>query len=248
VKATLIPIDSEVLGGNVLAIEEFDGAADFARFEAAYVEEHRPVYVSCKVPLERIADVHSLERHGFNLVECQVRSSMNLREPMRSAASPYNFSRVTTDEELAAVLDIAGSAFEHDRFSIDPLLAPRVSGQRYRRYVEQSYASPDDAVYRLFDPVKGTTVAFKTHRYLENGEVLLLLGGVHNDYRRLGVGVMNTLAELAELRRLGKTGITTHISAINLQVFTLEIGRLGFKVVSTFAVMRKCYPAAGAGS
>ena len=247
-KATLIPIDSEVLGGNVLAIEGFDSAADFARFEAAYVEEHRPVYVSCKVPLDNIADVHSLERNGFNLIECQLRSSLNLREPVRSAASPYSFARVTTDEELAAVLDIAGTAFEHDRFSIDPLLAPHVSGRRYRRYVEQSYASPDDAVYRLFDPAKGTTVAFKTHRYLDNGQVLLLLGGVHNDYRRLGVGVMNTLAELAELRRLGKTGITTHISAINLQVFTLEIGRLGFKVVSTFAVMRKCYPAAGADS
>lgn len=247
-KANLIPIDSEVLGGNVLAIEDFDAGADFSRFEDAYVEEHRPVYVSCKVPLERIADVHCLERHGFSLIECQIRSNLNLKEPVRSAAAPYSFARVTTEAELAPVLEIAGTAFEHDRFSIDPLLARNVSGLRYRRYVEQSFASPDDAVYRLFDPAKGTTVAFKTHRYLDNGEVLLLLGGVHNDYRRLGVGVMNTLAELAELRRLGKTAITTHISAINLQVFTLEIGRLGFRVVSTFAVMRKCYPAAEARS
>lgn len=247
-RATVVPIDSQVLGGNVLAIEEFDPAADFARFEAAYVEAHRPVYVSCKVPLQRIADVHFLEGCGFRLIECQIRSSINLKASLRIPAFPYAFARVTTDADLAAVVEIAGSAFEHDRFSIDPLVASHASGERYRRYVLRSHASPDEAVYRLYDPQGGATVAFKTHRYLPGGEVLLLLGGVHNDYRRLGLGVVNSYAELDELRRLGMKSGTTHISAANYQVFNLEIGRLGFRVVTTYAVMRKIYSPATAGT
>jgi hypothetical protein len=244
---TAVPVDSEVLRGNVLAIEEFDPAEDFARFEDAYIAAHRPVYVSCKVPLERIAEVHCLERHGFSLIECQIRSRINLKASPSMPAHPYNFSRVTTEEDLAAVLAIAGTTFESDRFSVDPLIPRHASGERYRRYVERSYAAPDEAVYRLYDPAGGATVAFKTHRYLPDGEVLLLLGGVHVDYRRLGLGVINTCAELAELRRLGRTGGLTHISAANYQVFNLEVARLGFRVVTTFAVMRKIYPRSGFG-
>lgn len=245
-KASVVPIDSEVLGGNVLAIDEFDAAEDFARFENAYVEAHRPVYVSCKVPLGRIADVHRLEQHGFSLIECQIRSRINLKDPFQIPAFPYAFAKVNTEAELEPVLAIAATAFEHDRFSVDPLLPRQASGERYRRYVARSYASPDEAVYRLYDPEGGATVAFKTHRYLPGGEVLLLLGGVHPDYGRLGLGVVNTYAELGELRRLGMSSGYTHISAANYQVFNLEIGRLGFRVVTTFAVMRKVYPARGA--
>jgi hypothetical protein len=243
-KATVVPVDSEVLRGNVLAIEGFDPRVDFAAFERAYVEARRPVYVSCKVPLERIAEVHRLEQHGFELIECQIRSRINLKAPLEMPASPYTFARVTDDGDLAAVLEIAGEAFEHDRFSVDPLVPKHVSGERYRRYVERSYRSQDEAVYRLYDPHKGTTVAFKTHRYLPGGEALLLLGGVHRAYTRLGLGVINTYAELAELRRLGISKGLTHIAASNYQIFNLEIGRLGFRVVTTFAVMRKVYPSA----
>lgn len=247
-RVTLVPVDSQVLGGNVLAIDDFDPTAEFARFEDAYLEAYRPLYVSCKVPLQRIEDVHRLERRGFNLIECQIRTSINLRAALRIPPVPYAFARVKTEEELAPVLEIAASTFGHDRFSVDPSVPRSASGERYRRYVERSYASTDEAVYRLYDPDGGATVAFKTHRYLQGGKVLLLLGGVHRDYQRLGLGVVNSLAELAELRRLGMSSGTTHISAANYQVFNLEIGRLGFRVLATFAVMRKTYSPAAVGA
>ena len=240
-KATLVPIDSEVFRGNVLAIEDFDPDEDFAGFEAAYLEAHRPVYVSCKVPLQRVAHIHRLEHCGFNLIECQVRSSINLNAAWQVPANPYAFARVTTRPELEAVLEIAASAFEHDRLSVDPLVPRHVSGERYRRYVERSFSSSDEAVYRLYDPAQGTTVAFKTHRYMRHGEVLLLLGGVSSKLRGHGLGVINTYAEFAELRRLGFARGVTHISAANHEVFNVEIGKLGFRVLATFAVMRKTY-------
>lgn len=246
-KTTVVPVDTDVLGASVLSIEEFDPGVDFARFEQAYVASHRPIYALCKVPMERVADIHQLERNGFELIECQLRLSINLLASGKAMPHPYEFERVATEEELKGVLDIAGDTFERDRFSVDPLVPGNASGDRYRRYVERSYRSQDEAVYRLYDPAAGTTVAFKTHRYLPGGEALLLLGGVHRAYLRLGLGVINTYAEFAELRRLGIKKGTTHVSAANYQILNLEIGRLGFRVVATFAVMRKIYrPASGA--
>ena len=240
--ATLVVVDSEVLKGNVLSVEDFDAGMDFAAFEAEYLGKYRPVYVSCKIPWDRIAEVHRLEEHGFRLIECQIRSAINLRATTKVPEVPYAFEKVTTEAELEAVLEAVGTAFENDRFSIDPLIPEEVSGTRYRRYVERSFRSRDEAVYRLYDPQAGTTVAFKTHRYLGKGEALLLLGGVSREYRRLGLGVINTYAELNELRRLGITRAVTHFSAANYQIFNLEIGRIGYRVLKTFAVLRKIYP------
>src|SRR5262249_50281682 len=122
VKASLVPIDSAVLGRNVLSI---DGpAAGFAAFEAAYVAEHDPFYVSCKVPLDRIVDVHLLEAHGFELIECQIRTRIDLRKPRERQSFPFAFGRVASEEDLAPVLEIAGTTFGHDRFSIDPRIDP----------------------------------------------------------------------------------------------------------------------------
>lgn len=236
-----VPIDSEVLGRSVLSIEAFDPNEDFAPFEQAYIERHQPAYVSCKIPLENVAAAHALERQGFHLIECQIRSEIDLRRDYDMSAFPYEFVKVETEEELAPVLEIAATTFEHDRFSIDPLIERNVSGERYKRYVHRSFEAADEAVYRLYAPADDRTVAFKTHRYLPGDQVLLLLGGVHPSYKQLGVGVINTYGELNELRRLGIRSGHTHISAANYPVFNLEIRRLGFRVVTTFAVLRKIY-------
>lgn len=239
-KASVVPVDSGVFGATVLAIDEFS-AADFARFEADYIAAHRPVYVSCKVPLGQVRDIHALEGHGFHLVECQIRSSIDLRREWDTSAYPYRFAEVTNRDDLEAVLEIARTTFIHDRFSVDPLLPPEISGKRYCRYVEQSFDAPNESVYRLYDPATNRTVAFKTHRLLDKGEVLFLLGGVHPKFQRLGLGVINSFWEFNTLRQKGYVRGVTHISAGNHHVFNVEIGRLGFKVLATYAVMRKVY-------
>ena len=239
-KIERIAIDSRVLGGNVLAIQDFDPAADFAAFERGYTADHAPVYVSAKVPLERISEVHALEDAGFHLAECQIRSMVKLRKLYDVSAFSYDFERVVREEDLDPVLDIAATTFVHDRFSTDRSIDPAVSGARYREYVRQSFVSPDEAVYRLIDR-EGRTLAFKTHRYVSGTEVLFLLGGVHRDYKSLGLGMISEYFEFNELMRKGIRKGITHISAANYPVFNLEIAQLGFRVLAVFAVMRKTY-------
>jgi hypothetical protein len=247
VKVERIGIDSRVLGRSVLAVHEFDASADFASFERRYIAEYDPVYVSVKIPLERIAEVHDLESAGFHLVECQIRSRVKLRKLHDVSAFPYDFERVTREVDLGEVLDIAGTTFVHDRFRVDGSIDPGAPGARYREYVRQSFLSPDEAVYRLVDRSTGHTVAFKTHRYVSETEVLFLLGGVHPDYKNLGLGLINEYFEFNELIGKGIRHGVTHISAANYPVFNLEIGNLGFRVLTTFAVLRKIYSSAAAG-
>ena len=226
-KIERIEIDSRVLGGSVLVIQDFDPTADFAAFERGYIDAYDPVYVSAKVPLERISDVHAFENAGFNLAECQIRSMIKLRKPYDVSAYPYDFERVVREEDLAPLLDIAETTFVHDRFSTDRSIDPAVSGARYRAYVRQSFLSADEAVYRLIDRDR-RTVAFKTHRYISDTEVLFLLGGVRADYKNLGLGLINEYFEFNELISKGIRKGITHISATNYPVFNLEIAQLGF--------------------
>ena len=234
--------DSRIFGRNAMAIYEFDPSADFSLFESDYRKRYDPFYVSCKIPLERVMDVHLLEHHGFNLIECQIRSAIKLRKIYDVSPFPYDFEQVTREEDLADVLVIAGTTFVHDRFSIDSGLPPGVSGARYREYVRHSLHAPDEAVCRLIERTTGHTVAFKTHRYVSADEVLFLLGGVHPDFKNVGIGLINEYFEFNFLIRKGIRRGVTHISAANYPVFNLEIANLGFRVLATFAVMRKLYP------
>jgi hypothetical protein len=239
----LIETDSRVFGRNVLAIHDFDPQADFAAFESAYLREFAPAYVSCKVPLERVIDGHVLESNGFNLVECQIKSMIKLRKPYNVAAFPYDFEEVTREDDLGHLLQIADTTFVHDRFRIDSCVASGIPGARYQEYVRKSFHSPDEAVFRLTERATGLVVAFKTHRYVKRDEVLFLLGGVDPQLKGAGLGLISEYFEFNTLIARGIRRGITHISACNYPIFNLEIGRLGFHVLQTFAVMRKCYPA-----
>lgn len=234
-------IDSRVFGQNVLSIEQFSLEDNFASFECAYQQMYNPLYVSCKVPLENISDIHNLENHGFQLIECQIRSQIKLRQHYDTSAFPYLFEEVTSEEQLPEVMEIARTTFVHDRLSIDPAIPSHISGERYQQYILKSFTATDEAIYRLIEKETGKTLAFKTHKYLDANNVQFLLGGVYPAYKKLGIGVVNAYFELNLLRNKGIRRGITHISAINYPVMNIEVSHLGFQVIGTFAVMRKIY-------
>jgi len=236
-----IEIDSEVFGRNVLALKDLMPTDDLAAEEARYIQQFRPAYVSCRVPMEELATIHRLEKHGFQFIECQIRSTIRFVRDYDISGYPYEYQRVTTREALNEVLDIAGRTVMHDRFTIDTAVKQVISGDRYRRYVEKSFGAPDEAVWRLYDPASKQTLNFRTHRVTGLGEALLLLGGVHPDFKNIGIGVIASYFCFNQMRKDGIKRAITHISSINYPVFNLEIGNFGFRVNATFAVLRKVY-------
>jgi hypothetical protein len=238
-------IDSEVLGRPVLDISEFDGNYDFAAFEEGYLKRENPIYVACKVPAEQIADVHSLEGHGFRFVEFQMRLRGTLHKTYDTSGYDYTYSPVTGSQELEAVLELAASIFEHDRISSDPFFQrwkeKNISGERYRRYVLKSFEADDEFVYKLVDNATHEVVGFSTHRILTPESALLLIGGVRNQDKTSGVGVINDHFGLNELKRKGVKWFHTHVSGSNYPIINLEVKGIGFRVVQSFVVLRKVY-------
>jgi hypothetical protein len=191
--------------------------------------------------MEQLTAIHMLEVAGFRMMECQLRAEVSVRKPHPVEAFPYDFAAVETERDLESVLAIAARTFVHDRFSIDPLVPEGVSARRFREYVWQSFRAADEAVYRLIDRFTGHTVAFKTHRYVNSTEALLLLGGVDPECKGAGLGAINSYFEYNTFHRLGIKKVTTHVSASNYPIFVLEISKLGYRVTQAFAVLRKIY-------
>jgi hypothetical protein len=236
-------IDSSVVGRAALDLYDVDQTANFSLFEDAYRQEYDPSYVAAKLPIDDLASIQFLERHGFAFVETQLRLTHRLRGPYVTHG-PYRFERVTEAHAAEEVLAIAAVAFTQDRFSVDPGLGEgrQLAGERYRRYVLQSLERPDERVYRLLNADSGETVAFKTHRIVNPTEALMLLGGVRPDCQAAGVAVISGYHEFNELLQSGVRRFTTHVSVRNLAVVNLEVSSMGFRVKQAFVVLRKLYP------
>lgn len=233
-------VESDILGGAVLSLLDFNRADDPAGFERRMVAEHRPLYVSCKVPAERVEDIHALEDLGFRHAELQYRLTGRVR-PTDTAAFPYRFTRVESEPDLARVLDIVGDCFSHDRYTADPFWGSERSGERYRRFVRKSFAAADEALFMLENPAEGTVVGFGTNRDLGDGRVLLLLGGVRRDLRGTGLGAINDHFAMASLHARGFKTLTTHISATNYPILNLEVRHFQFRFDQAFHILRKTY-------
>ncbi|MHB9026486.1 MAG: GNAT family protein [Armatimonadota bacterium] len=240
-QVTVQTVESAVLGGTALSLDGFSLQEDFPAFETSYCQTYQPCYVACKLPLQQIAEIHALELYGFGFMECQLKLELRPRKSYPTDQFPFVFELVQDEQTLQEVLAIAGATFVHDRFSTDPLLPPGVSGERYRRYVAKSFAAADEFVYRLVDPATRQTLAFKTHRIVNEEEALLLLGGVAPEMKALGLGALNGYHELNVLRERGIRRVITHISAANHPIFNLEVSKFGYRVLETFALLRKVY-------
>jgi hypothetical protein len=112
------------------------------------------------------------------------------RHVFDTSAYRYSYEQVSTTNDLNEVLTIAGVANRHDRFSSDPEMPRWYSGARYEAYVRQSFDLEADKVWRLRERASGTAVAFRTHRRLACGDLLLLLDGVAPVRPTVGVGII----------------------------------------------------------
>jgi ribosomal protein S18 acetylase RimI-like enzyme len=238
-------MDSEVFDGCVLDLADFDPTADFAAFEAGYLARHSPIYISCKVPVEDLESVHQLEAAGFRFVEFQMRFRASLGRSFDVSAHDYRYELVTSPEILERVLEIAGATFEHDRITRDPYIKqlnrPDLSGERYRRFVSQSFQRPDECVYALISNPTDQVVGFGTHRITGPDSALLLISGVAPELKSSGLGALLDQFAWNELKRKGIKYFFGHASGANYPIINLVMRGMGFRFVQGFVVLRKVY-------
>ncbi|MAV35861.1 MAG: hypothetical protein CMJ59_10410 [Planctomycetaceae bacterium] len=235
------PIDSTVLGASVLHLDVSAGVEDLTRVEADYLRAYQPRYVVCRVPVEDLATTHCLEEHGFRFVEFQLRSELRLKKRYRTEPFPYRYEPVTKLEDLQTVQQIAATTFTDDRWTVDPAIEDSFGAARYRDYLEASWQRSDEWLHKLTNSQTGEIVAFNSARALGDASVLLLLAGVTAAYKRGGLGTILNYFVFNDFLQRGLRRVRTHHSGRNYAIMNLELGHFQFRVVQTFAVLRKCY-------
>lgn len=134
---------SEVLGRAVFSLADFDdrplGRA------AGSVEKHArlngPAMYDAKFAADRVDIARALGAVGFFTVDVNVTFAIDRRSALPAPDPVPSVSvRPAREEDRAAVLDLAGTAFRYSRFHLDPLIdrsaADRVKREWIRSYFE----------------------------------------------------------------------------------------------------------------
>ncbi len=134
---------SEVLGRAVFSLVDLDDPSlDRA---VTFVDDHArrngPAMYDAKFAADRVDIARALGAAGFFTVDVNVTFAIDGRSPL-PALDPVpsvNVRRAAEDDQ-AAVLDLAGTAFRYSRFHLDPLIdrsaADRVKREWIRSYFE----------------------------------------------------------------------------------------------------------------
>jgi hypothetical protein len=233
-----VDVDSDVLGHNVFALAGATCEGDFVSASRKAAEQGDRWYIVTKLPADEIARVQAAEQAGFRYVETQLRTSLRLKVGFDVSKYPYDYVQVLTEEEFSEVAHIARSTIEHDRFSRDPFIGGALSGNRYERYLRNSFEASTDQIWSVRSRRSGELLTFRSHRPVTDNEVNLLIGGVHPAHKDVGLGVISSHFCFNALRAAGFKKAVTHISASNLPILNLEVGGLNFRVTNTFVVLR----------
>lgn len=233
-----LEIDSSVLGFHTWMLDQISDSSSFATALDGVKRTDRSSYVTCKIEIDRIDQVHAAETLGFHYVETQFKTVLRLNKSFDTTKFPYDYVRIESVEDLSEVLEIAEKTIDHDRFSRDPRIGSYASGLRYRKYLEDSFLREDDQIWAVRNRSTGQFLTFRSHRHVSQDEVSLLIGGVHPKYKDIGLGIISSHFCFNQLREAGYRRAVTHISAANTPIVNLELGHLGFRVSQTYVVMR----------
>jgi hypothetical protein len=234
-------IDSAAAGLNVVEVSGDINGVDLAVFEREVLGPLQPKVAFFPVKAEAVAAINHLESLGFEFAELQLQLMHRLRPVPEAERYPYHFEEAQSEADRARALELAGAIFAHDRFTTDPRFGRQVSGQRYQAYVHQSFQAPDERVFVMKNTKSQEVASFATIRDLGSGNIRLLLGGVANELKNSGVGVIHDYVGLHAYYQLGYRHLSTAVSAINHPIINLEIRHLGFRVTGSRLVLRKWY-------
>lgn len=233
----LLEVDSDVFNLRSWNLTCIESPEDFQLAIESVSKNQLRNYITCKLPIENIGLIHAAEKSGFNFVETQFKTTIRLKSVFDTSRYPYTYVPIETHDQLQEVLTIAETTIEHDRFSRDPRIGRDASGLRYRRYLEDSFYRQEDQIWAVKSKSNGQLLTFRSYRVLETSKVELLLGGVHQEFKNSGLGIVSTHFCFNQLHDAGFYQANTHISAANIPILNLEVGYFDFRISKAFVVL-----------
>ena len=223
------PWDEAVCGFPVMQIGSIkvigpNASEDFEAFERDR-DRLGAGLVSCRLSNECMRESILLEEHGFRFIEMMFGPELELSkltvDQLRNSLSVAR----ACEEDLPALLEIAGTAFQNERFKMDPRLDPGISDKRYQNWVASSLSHPTQELYVISDG--GQRIAFFVTEMLDDGTCYWHLNAVSPKMQGQGYGMRVWMSMLNQAAKDGATRVSTSIAARNHRVLNLY-ARLGF--------------------
>jgi len=237
----IIDIDTKAVNNIVARLDDFNSSEDFKKFEQEYLIKQKPYYVYVKLPISDLADIHCLNKLGFEFIETQFEMEKSVKRIKNPYENAFDFVEVTSYKDLDKIIQLASTIFTDDRFTIDSSLPGDFAGKRYAEYIRQSFESSSEKVFALISKKDNVVCGLKSHKVISDKTVLLLLGGVDNKYKNTPIGLINAISEINYFVDMGYKKAVTHISARNTAIINLELSWLGYKVIEANVILRKIY-------
>ncbi|KUL02511.1 MAG: hypothetical protein XE11_1734 [Methanomicrobiales archaeon 53_19] len=240
----LVDWDTTLFNKNVFEIHDSDS---FDRRElkeidnSCYFDEAFMSFM--KVNNHDLEKIHYLEELGFNYMESQYEVEKSLAVPYK--VSPFSkhcslhvldYSDTKTIENIENIII---TAFDTDRYYLDPKLDKRCSGLRYKNWFLTSFDDQNFSTYYYTSRKQDKIVGFLMVK-TEPNEVYLALGGISHDFKGYGFYASLLIDYLNYAFSQGNKKFYSSISSHNLEILNIYI-YLGFSVVDEKIVMRKIY-------
>jgi ribosomal protein S18 acetylase RimI-like enzyme len=226
----LVPWDTEIFGFPVaqigrLEIGEGADAGGVLRAFDGWCADQRVRLASCRLDHARLRESMALEEVGFRFVEMVHEPRLDLIDRI---AAPRRVIQITEalEDDLAAIEEIAYSAFTTGRFLLDWRLPPELSRRRYAAWVRNSFRDPDHAVLKA--TADGELIGFFIVETRLDGSVYWHLTAIAPRWQGKGMGMSLWRTMLLRHRTDDATSVSTTISGHNPPALNLY-ARLGFK-------------------
>jgi len=222
-KASIVPWDTEIFQYPVAQIDRINisdqklFAKEYRRFES-WRDANNLGLISCRLGHNQLRETMLLEENEFRFIEMVLHPKL---ESLDELDIPHQCLEVipADQHDLCAIRIIAESAFNNERFHVDPRLDPHCANLRYGRWISNSLEHPRQRLLKIIDD--GKLVGFFIVELKEDRSVYWHLTAVSPQYQGKGYGRMTWLAMLQYHQQNGQTSVSTTISARNTVVLNL---------------------------
>lgn len=223
------PWDEVVCGFPVLQITSMKIQGKNADSDMQVFEEARDRLgaglVSCRLPHACMEESMLLEDHGFRFIEMVHQPEIELKNFSGDPKDPQVKIAPAHEIDLPILRDIAGTAFHHERFQMDPRLDPAIGALRYQNWVSSSFHHPTQHLFALFNGEQH--IGFFVTELLNDSTCYWHLNAIAPISQGSGLGRRAWIGMLNQAATTGAQRVRTTIAARNQRILNLYAS-LGF--------------------
>jgi hypothetical protein len=243
-KIKLLELETELLGANVIRLDDWESAAEIVGAEADLISDYNPFYVNCEVEATDLSTIHTLEQNGYTFSELRIYSMLRTEQvdDVTRSFYPYVAKSISDESDLENAIAMLAAANADDRFSNDPVIGKEIAKERMIRNLQKSFhAQPKEFLLGVYNDQTKELVAFRSGLLMSRSEACYYQYGVtpSKDFNHTA-SMLESFA-ITHLKNIGIKLIHCITTGFNISELDRFIRDYCFKVKASRVMMRKIF-------